>query len=102
MTHDTQKQSYRGVRCLSCQQPIPLPPILASADLARGDQQSNYSLDPHNRVFSIRCRACEKEKLYRTSDVADFEGMPKPRVSHARATHIADRRAAGLSRAANG
>jgi hypothetical protein len=75
-------QSYRGVRCLTCTQPIPLPAILASIDFEAEEKDPDVSV--RCRVFSLRCRSCEREKLYHAHQVETFEGAPKPRVSRAR------------------
>jgi len=77
MTTQADKQSYLGVRCLSCRQPIPVPPILVGSIYAAEQEE-------HDRVFSLRCRSCEREKPYRASDVVEFEGEPVPRVSRVR------------------
>ena len=78
------KQSYLGVRCLSCRQPIPLPSILVESVSAAAAEDSSFSYARYNRVFSLRCRSCEREKPYRASDVVEFEGAPMPRVSRVR------------------
>jgi hypothetical protein len=101
MTQDVTKQSYRGVRCLSCRQPIPVPAILANAVSPTDANESETPTRRHDRAFSLRCRSCEREKPYRVSDIVDFEGTPKPRVSRARTAHATEHRG-GLSRAANG
>jgi hypothetical protein len=90
MNLETAQQSYRGVRCLSCRQPIPLPAILT------------HSAHEHPaRVFSLRCRACEREKPYRTSEIMDFEGAPRTRVSGSRAPQPKSRHSESHSRIAN-
>ena len=94
------KQSYLGVRCLSCRQPIPVPSILLGSISAAGQESSLLSHEEHDRVFSLRCRSCEREKPYRASDVVEFEGEPVPRVSHARA-HRDRSQPRPISRSAN-
>lgn len=96
MTQQSVQQSYRGVRCMSCRQPIPLPAFLIDTDSRIRTQQA----DEHStRVFSLRCRSCEREKPYRTSDIMDFEGEPRLRGRRAHPLH--ENRAA-RARAANG
>jgi len=102
MTQDTIKQSYRGVRCLSCRQPIPLPAILLRMESANKGKESDSPQEHHARVFSLRCRSCEREKPYRATDVIDFEGAPKPRLSRYRSTHASGLQSGGQSRTANG
>lgn len=100
MMTEADKQSYFGVRCLSCRQPIPVPSILVSRISAADQENSFLSHEEHDRVFSLRCRSCEREKPYRASDVVEFEGEPVPRVSRSRAHR--DRSQHGrLSRSAN-
>lgn len=77
MVQEAVKQSYRGVLCMSCRQPIPLPEIvIRMAVLPRAKESS---LREH--VFSLRCRACNREKPYRSSEVVEFEGAPRQRPS---------------------
>ncbi len=73
-------QFYRGVRCMTCTQPIPLPAILAHVDF---DAEEKGPELVRSRVFSLRCRSCEKEKLYHARQIEAFEGAPRPRVSRA-------------------
>jgi hypothetical protein len=99
MNQEAVQQSYRGVRCMSCRQPIPLPNILIEMD-SRLRGLSSERADEHcARVFSLRCRACEREKPYRASDIEDFEGEPRVRVSRSEFLGVASSLRA---RAANG
>jgi len=90
-------QSYPGVLCRSCRQPIPLPTVVGlvpagqPADRATSPELANEVQKA--RVFSLRCRACDKERPYKRSDITSFEGTPKPRILSLRANK--------LSRAAN-
>jgi hypothetical protein len=102
MTQDAIRQSYRGVLCLSCRQPIPLPAVVANMESANQANASEVQNPKHNRVFSLRCRSCEREKPYRATDIIDFDGTPKPRASRARKAHASEENRRGLSRAANG
>ena len=86
MSEETFPQSYRGVRCLSCRQPIPLPAILFRMDSTLMDNAPGSALEHPTRVFSLRCRACEREKPYRATDITDFEGAPRARMSR---SHVA-------------
>lgn len=96
MNQEVAKPSYRGVSCLSCRQPIPLPGILLKMD---STVRAGGAIHEHpTRVFSLRCRACEKEKPYRATDIVDFEGAPRIRRSRARMLQPHP----GRSRAANG
>jgi hypothetical protein len=95
------QQSYRGVRCLSCRQPIPLPAILIKMDSTLRSKAPDSAHEHPTRVFSLRCRACEREKPYRASDITDFEGAPRARVSRSHAGHPKGRHSASLSGSAN-
>lgn len=98
MNQEAVQQSYRGVRCLSCRQPIPLPAIFLEVDSRlRGEGADEHS----TRVFSLRCRACEREKPYRVSDIVDFEGEPRIRASRSNLPPPAEGRTV-RARAANG
>ena len=101
MTSEVSKQSYRGVLCMSCRQPIPLPAILVSLEPLPDKDETGSAADHRERVFSLRCRACNREKPYRSSDVIDLEGIPRSRASYFHQPPAVSR-SAGLSRAANG
>ena len=73
MTKDL-KQSYRGVLCASCKQAIPVPAIVVNMEAESGDAEQPV------RVFNLRCRACEREQPYRSTDIAEFEGTPRVRT----------------------
>ena len=100
MMTQADKQSYLGVRCLSCRQPIPVPSILASRVSAAEREDSFQFTEQHDRVFSLRCRSCEREKPYRASDVVEFEGTPVARMSRGR-SHGDSGQPGGLARSAN-
>ena len=102
MVDEIVKQTYRGVHCMSCRQPIPLPGIVIDREVLAG---AGGSLTPHEvreHVFSLRCRSCNREKPYRSRDIVEFEGEPRQRPSGLRNPQTVGRPATGLSRAANG
>jgi hypothetical protein len=88
------KQQYRGVLCLHCHQPIPLSSSTAANEKGFGEQQPSGSNELivrslsvrsfTERSFSMRCRACEGESLYTSSDVIACDGTPRTRISRAR------------------
>jgi hypothetical protein len=80
MVETIETQSYSGVLCRSCRQPIPLPTVvgLEPADRAANPELANEVQEA--RVFTLRCRACDKERPYRRSDIKVFEGTPRPRI----------------------
>ena len=87
MIEEPAKQ-YAAVICRSCRQPIALPSRVATAcaDNTREEMA----------VFTLRCRACDRERPYRRSDVHTFDGAPRPRPFSASRPHNK------LARAANG
>jgi hypothetical protein len=89
------QQNYSGVLCSCCRQPIPLPAIIVRISVDAAETQGD-------RVFSLRCRACEKEMPYRASEVIQIEGTPRTRVSRAHDRGKLLRQQERLSRAANG
>jgi hypothetical protein len=101
MTQDVAKPSYRGVLCMSCRQPIPLPAIVLSLVPPRGSEESTWT-EHTERAFTLRCRACGRERPYRSVDVIELEGVPRLGVSYVRRPHGVQRQPGGLSRAANG
>jgi hypothetical protein len=102
MNQEIVKQSYRGVLCKSCRQPIPLPGILVKMELAIQGKEPSSAHEHHSRVFSLRCRACEREKPYRATEVADFQGTPRARVSRERLAHALGYKPSGHFRTSNG
>lgn len=101
MTVDVPKQSYRGVLCMSCRQPIPLPTIVNNLEAApeKGGEADTAPPLGGERVFSLRCRACGREKPYQSAEIIELEGTPRPRLEHA--SHLRHHQH-GLSKAANG
>jgi hypothetical protein len=73
MTQDL-KQSYRGVLCTDCKEAIPVPTIVVNLEAESGDAEHSV------RVFNLRCRACEKEQLYRTTEIIELDGTPRVRT----------------------
>lgn len=90
-------QSYRAVICHCCRQPIPLPGIVLNIESSLINDETELGYEKSERAFALRCRSCEREMAYRTSNIVEVEGTPKPRVSR---TH-SRRQVTPLSRAAN-
>lgn len=78
------KQQYRGVLCVHCQQPIPLPTSAFRMTTVLVDEGSNKVHDPGPRVLILRCRVCLEEGLYSESKFMDCDGTPRARVSRSR------------------
>jgi len=90
------KQQYRGVLCIHCRQPIPLPTNISRRAAEAEGRESSEAQDHGPRVFTLRCRACGEEGLYTESKFIDCEGIPRTRVSRSRKAQEK------LSHAANG
>ena len=70
MTIETERPTFRGVACLHCKAPIPVPAIVGSSQEGSNEESSPRK----SQVFTIRCPQCHKEKPYRTKEIVDFEG----------------------------
>ncbi len=98
MAQEKSVQRYRGVVCVDCEQPIPLPAIVA--ELEAKSRQSSDEAERSGRVYTLRCRVCDKEYLYQATEIRDFEGTPKPRQKRS-VERAAAYRLHQLSKAAN-
>lgn len=74
MTIETERPTFRGVQCLHCKAPIPVPAIVASLDTSSNDGTLSQR---KSQVFNVRCPSCHKEKPYRTREIVEFEGTPE-------------------------
>lgn len=79
MTQESISQRYRGVLCRCCKQNIPVPAFVVIREAKRNEQGQDNEPEPSGYVFALRCRACEREYLYQSSDIMDFQGTPRPR-----------------------
>ena len=75
MTIETERPTFRGVVCLHCKAPVPVPAIVGS--FQAGAIEGNESSQRKSQVFNIRCPQCHKEKPYRTREILEFEGTPE-------------------------
>jgi hypothetical protein len=96
------KKLYRGVLCLHCRQPIPLPSSVARRTASREDASSSVDPDAGQRVFTLRCRVCQEEGLYIESKFIDCEGTPRTRTTRQGKASPLLKDDGELSRAANG
>jgi len=74
-------QKYRGVICQCCRQPIPLPAIVLRIEDSRRMEGAFPGQSDTTRVFALRCRCCEREMPYLTSEIVEIDGVPKRRLS---------------------
>lgn len=101
MIHEA-KQTYRGVLCIHCRQPIPLPTNASRRAVEPEGREPSKAHDNEPRVFTLRCRVCQEEDLYTQSKFIDCEGTPRIRVSRSPKTSPLPKESGDLSRAANG
>jgi hypothetical protein len=73
------KQTYRGVLCFHCRQPIPLSASGVRREKDITNQEASDLDDFAPRHFTLRCRACHKEGFYTPTEVIDCEGAPRDR-----------------------
>lgn len=75
MTLEMEHQTFRGVVCLNCKAPIPVPSIVWENSLV----PQEITLERGRAsVFNVRCASCHKERPYRTSEIVTFDGLPLP------------------------
>jgi hypothetical protein len=74
MTTDIERPTFRGVECLHCKAPIPVPAIVRNRQTPDESEESSLR---KSQVFNLRCPNCHKEKPYRTREILDFEGKPE-------------------------
>lgn len=98
MTIDSERQTFRGVACLHCKAPIPVPAIVGN--LEAGEGEGADASQRKSQVFNIRCPQCHKEKPYRTREIVDFEGTPESAMTPERPTPVRWYPQAGMTRAA--
>ena len=75
------QERYRGVLCLHCRQPIPLPAAIVRRQAERKNNVSGEGVDVGPRAFALRCRACHGEGLYAESRFIECEGSPRLRAT---------------------
>ena len=82
MVQQLERGTYSAVLCRSCREPIPVPAIVIRMhETARTEAPDAVQSE---RVFTLRCRACEAEKPYRSSQVIEVDGQPKVRRAASR------------------
>jgi hypothetical protein len=75
MTIEAERPTFRGVVCLHCKAPIPVPAIVSS--LPASENEGMELMQRKSQVFVVRCACCLKEKPYRTREIVAFEGTPQ-------------------------
>jgi hypothetical protein len=95
MIQEATVQHYSAVACRHCNQPIPIPAIVIRMESLSGVQGPEQGQT--ERVFTLRCRVCEAESPYRSSQIKEVEGYPKGRRGSPKTIY----RHGALSRAAS-
>jgi len=75
MTIESEPPTFRGVVCLHCKAPIPVPNIVRI--LLASESDGTDGRPRKSQVFNLRCQVCHKEKPYRVKEIRDFEGTPE-------------------------
>jgi hypothetical protein len=77
MIQEATTPQYSAVTCKYCREPIPVPGIVLRMESLPHpfDTEAGQS----ERVFNLRCRVCEGEHPYRSSQIVQVEGEPKGR-----------------------
>lgn len=97
MTLETERQSFRGVVCLHCKAPIPVPAIVRDFQAALPQEGGGSS---RSAVFNVRCPVCHKEKPYRIREIVNFEGTPAPMAPFAQPAAVRSFPLGGMTRTA--
>jgi hypothetical protein len=97
MTIETERLTFRGVKCLHCKAPIPVPAIVDSMQAVSSETEPSQR---KSQVFNIRCPQCHKEKPYRTKEIVDFEGTPEAAMAPVRPAPVRWYPQDGIARAA--
>jgi hypothetical protein len=95
---ETERQQFRGVVCLHCQSPIPVPAVVGTTGIAFHD--GGESSHRNSQVFNLRCPVCHKEKPYWTQEIVNFDGTPEPTHLIARPASMRFFEQVGLAKAA--
>ena len=96
MTLETERPTFRGVVCLHCKEPVPVPAIVESPKPITGVEAKTG----RSQVFNVRCPACHKEKPYRTSEILEFEGSPHQVLRPMSSTSVRWHAQEGMARSA--
>lgn len=99
---DQKAETYRGVLCRCCNQPIALPGIISKMEHENALETKNGSENVGARAFTVRCGICEKEYPYAVSAIIEIEGTPRARLTRANGARALGRRLSGeMARAAH-
>jgi hypothetical protein len=81
MNQEITQRHYLGVLCSRCKERIPAPKRAAVLyeELKHGEVSD--SQDARSRAFTLRCRVCDEEGVYGFTEIREFEGPPRVRIS---------------------
>jgi len=99
MTQEQLQQSYRGVVCLHCKNPIPISPLVASIEAE--SPQATPGRHQKCQVFHLRCSACGKEKPYKIDEIRQFDGSPVTELTYSQPRSSYPRELTSRSRTAH-
>jgi hypothetical protein len=75
---ETEPQQFRGVVCLHCKAPIPVPAVVGHTG---GSLRDGVEFSQENsQVFNVRCPVCHKEKPYWTQEIVTFDVTPEQKI----------------------
>lgn len=72
-------KEYRGVLCRRCCQPIPISARVLTLQQEVESRESTAAF-----AFAVRCRVCDHESVYTSTDVRRMKGEPPLRRLKAR------------------
>jgi len=95
---ETERQQYRGVVCLHCKAPIPVPSVVGLTRVAPAEDGETPLAN--SQVFNVRCPACHKEKPYWTMEIVNFVGTPDSAIFPVRPASVRSFRQGEIGKAA--
>jgi hypothetical protein len=89
MIQEMTQSHYLAVLCSRCKERIPVPNRAAVLyeQLELGEVSGVQ--DVESRAFTLRCKACDGESVYRFEEIREFEGKPRIRASEKKKTATA-------------
>jgi hypothetical protein len=78
MNQSSESKHFRGVVCVRCGQPIPVPSVVGRKGTSTRSIGQNSPQEMNSRVFTLRCRACQSEYPYVMTQIVDCEDLPGP------------------------
>jgi hypothetical protein len=76
MNSEATQGHYLAVLCSRCKDRIPVPRRVAAiyGALKRGQEIADQAT--MSRAFTLRCKACHGESVYRIDEIQEFKGAP--------------------------